>query len=87
MSDARSPPLLSWCLPQCREGRALVGSRADPGLVPAPSPHRPFPPSLPAWPLWQTLCALQVCQPLLLPPLGRDLLLPGRLDRPQLLPA
>lgn len=82
-----APHCPSWRLLQCREGREPVGSRADPGVVPAPSHHRPFPPSLPARPLWQALCALQVCQPLLLPPLGRDVLLPGRLDRPQLLPA
>lgn len=50
-------------------------------LVKAPkSPGIRFP-SLPAWSLWQTLCALQVQQPLFLPPFGRDLLLPGRLDR------
>lgn len=50
-------------------------------LLKAPkSPGTPFP-SLPAWSLWQTLCTLQVQQPLFLPPFGRDLLLPGRLDR------
>lgn len=64
-----------------------MGSRAERGVVPAPSHHRSLSPSLPARPLWKTLCALQVCQPLLLPPLGRDLLLSGRLDRPRLLPA
>lgn len=45
------------------------------------SPCVPFH-SLPARSLWQTLRALQVQQPFFLPPIGWDLLLPGRLDRP-----
>lgn len=81
------PHCPSWCLLQWEGGRELVGSGAEHGVAPAPSHHRPLSASLPARPLWQTLCALQVCQPLLLPPLQRDLLLSGRLDRPRLLPA
>lgn len=57
-------------------------ARVDLGVAPAPSHHEPLSPSLSAWPLWQTLCALQVCQPFLLPPFEWDLLLSGWLDRP-----
>lgn len=48
-------------------------------------PRPVLPEALPAWSLRQTLRALQVQQPLFLPPFGRDLLLSGRMDRPGLL--
>lgn len=76
------PPSALWVGPTPISRVVIPVGRGQGGTGQGP-PQLPCIPflSLPAWSLWQTLCALQVQQPFFLPPIGWDLLLPGRLDR------